>query len=526
MTNRNPILGKGARRSAGTIAAAWVLATSWIVSTARQTEAAGPARPNVVVILADDFGYGSLGCYGGPSDLKTPNLDRLAREGRRFTQAYAPGSVCSPTRYGLLTGRYYWRTSVKDGEVLPGNNPLHIETDRTTLASVCQDAGYRTSAFGKWHLGMTDGKIEDWSVPLKPGPLEVGFGTFFGMGSNPWSGPQSFIRDHEVLGHVPGQPIVVHGNREGATTTGIVENWDEHQITARLTDEAVAWLERGKGDRPFFLYFAHTAVHRPVAPNPEYTGSPYGIYGDFIEELDGSVGRLLEALDRLGLADDTLVLFTSDNGGVIAQTAEHAVAQAAGLKINGPLRGGKHDIWEGGFREPFLVRWPGTVPAGTVSDQVVCLTDLPATIAGILGVQLPPGQAEDSLDIREALVATGPSRPVRDHVVLQDAHGTYAIRVGDWKLIERVGAPPITPRNQAAAKKQATARKNEPDHDELFNLADDPAEARDVHAAHPDLVAALKRQLVAARDHPETSRRGISERSTGAPLHERSTGRR
>jgi arylsulfatase A-like enzyme len=473
-----------------------------------QAAAADPARPNILLILADDYGYGSLGCDGGPSDLKTPNLDRLAREGRRFTQAYAPGSVCSPTRYGLMTGRYYWRTSIKDGEVLPGNGPLHIETDRLTLASLCHGAGYRTAAFGKWHLGLTNARITDWSVLLKPGPLELGFDTFFGMAANPWNGPHRFIEDHEVTLKIPAQPVVVHGNAAGATTSGITRPWDEHQITATLTEKAVAWLEQQNRnhEKPFFLYFAHTAVHRPVAPNPKYTGSPYGIYGDFIEELDGSVGRLLDALDRLGVADNTLVIFSSDNGGVVVHNAEHAIAQDAGLKINGPLRGGKHDIWEGGFREPTLVRWPGNVPAGTVSDQVLCLTDILATLAGILGVELRPGQAEDSFDARAAFFGTGSAsaKPVRDHVILQDAHATYAIRMGDWKLVERVGAPSVTPRNQAAAKKQAAARQKAAPHDELFNLADDPAETKDVHAAHPEVVARLRKTLDDARRRGRT----------------------
>jgi arylsulfatase A len=487
------------RRPEGLGWSCWLLAIILCAGPDVRAAAATPGKPNIIVILADDFGYGSVGCYGAPVGLRTPNLDRLARQGRRFTQAYAPGSVCSPTRYGLLTGRYYWRTSVKDGEVLPGNAPLHIETDRLNLASLCKGAGYRTAAFGKWHLGMTGKTITDWSVPLKPGPLELGFDTFFGMGSNPWSGPHSFIKDHEVTGRVPGQPVVVTGNREDSTTSGIVKKWDEHQITATLTEKAVGWLEQNH-KAPFFLYFAHTAVHRPVAPNPKFTGSPYGIYGDFIHELDGSVGQLLDALDRLKVADDTLVIFTSDNGGVIADTAEHAVAQDAGLKINGPLRGGKHDIWEGGFREPFLVRWPGHVPAGTVSDQVICLTDVLATLAGILGRELPPGQAEDSFDAREAFLAAGPAKPVRDHVILQDAHANYAIRMGDWKLVERVDPPSFTPRNRNAERKIAEARRSASDHDELFNLADDPAETRDVHAAHPDLVAKMKRRLSAARE--------------------------
>jgi arylsulfatase A len=498
------------RRPAGPGVTWGLLALLLGVGAGPRAVAAAPERPNVLVILADDFGYGSLGCYGAPTALKTPNLDRLAKEGRRFMQAYAPGSVCSPTRYALMTGRYYWRTSVKDGEVLPGNAPLHIEPGRMTLASLCKGKGYETAAFGKWHLGMgADGRITDWSGSLKPGPLEIGFDHFFGMASNPWSGPHSFIEDHEVTGKVPGRPVVVDGNREDSTTSGIAKKWDEHQITATLTEKAVGWLEQERKG-PVLLYFAHTAVHRPDAPNPKFTGSPYGIYGDFIQELDWSVGQLLEALDRRKLTEDTLVIFTSDNGGVVVNTAEHAVAQAAGLKINGPLRGGKHDIWEGGFREPFLVRWPGKVPAGTVSDQVVCITDILATVAGILGVVPGPGQAEDSFDAREAFFATSPAKPVRDHVIVQDAHATYAIREGDWKLVEHAGSPAVAPRNKAAAKKQAAARKGAAPHDELFNLADDPAETRDVHAEHPDLVSRLKKRLSESRERRGTRPGGDS----------------
>jgi arylsulfatase A-like enzyme len=470
------------------------------VLLAASSAASAVSRPNVVVILADDFGYGSLGCYGAPADLKTPNLDRLAREGRRFTQAYAPGSVCSPTRYGLLTGRYFWRTSVKDGEVLPGNGPLHIETDRLTLASLCKQHGYRTAAVGKWHLGIGTERTTDWNKPLRPGPLEIGFDYFFGMASNPWSGPHSFIENHKVLGTKPGEPVVVSGRREESTTSGLAQPWDENQIMRHLTEKAVSWLERND-DKPCFLYFAPNAVHRPIAPNPRITGSPYGPYGDFIHELDWSVGQLLETLDRMEKAEETLVIFTSDNGGVSNERLQDEIAMARekGLAVNGSLRGGKHDIWEGGFREPLLVRWPGKVPAGTVSDQVVCLTDVLATLAGIFGATLPPGQAEDSFDAGHAFFSDNLTRPERDHVILQDANATYAIRAGQWKLIERENRPEVEPRNRNAARKLAAARKGAPERDELFNLAADPAETKDVSAAHPDLVRKLRQRLVQAR---------------------------
>ena len=401
------------------------------------------AKPNIVIILSDDYGWGSAGCYGAPANLKTPNLDRLAHEGRRFTQAYAPGSVCSPTRYGLMTGRYYWRTSIKDGEVLGGTAPLHIETNRLTLASLCKSRGYTTGAFGKWHLGLQTGPGKtDWNQSLAPGPLAVGFDYFYGLASNPWTGPHTFIENENLLGRIPGQIVTITGQREKATTTGILKPFEVDHIMETLTAKTTSWIEANH-DKPFFLYFAPNAVHEPVAPNPKFTGSPYGKYGDFIQELDWSVGQVLATLDKLKLTDNTLVIFTSDNGGVVNTNHNQstAVAMSAGLAINGSLRGGKHDEWEGGFREPFVVRWPGKVPSNTASEQVICLTDVLATLAQVLGVPLPKGNAEDSFDVLRAFTETRPGAPVRDSVILQSAHATYAIRQGDWKLIERTDAP-------------------------------------------------------------------------------------
>ncbi len=462
-----------------------LLALAVVTGSAQAAEAA--AKPNIIVILADDFGWGS--------------------EGRRFTHAYAPGSVCSPTRYGLMTGRYYWRTSVKDGRVLAGNAPLHIETDRTTLASLCKAQGYTTGAFGKWHLGLgTQERIMDWSVTLKPGPLEIGFDYFFGLGSNPWSGPHYFIENHGVLGRLPGQPVAVSGQRETATSSGLKELWQESSIMQTLTARVTGWIEQNR-QKPFFVYFAPNAIHEPVAPNAKFTGSPYGKYGDFIHELDGSVGQVLAQLDKLKLADNTLVIFTSDNGGVVNPGNPNATAAIkAGLAVNGPLRGGKHSEWEGGFREPFLVRWPGKVPAGTVSDQVICLTDLLATFAGLLNAPLPKGNAEDSFDVLRAFTEVKPGAPVRDHVILQAADATYDIRMGDWKLVERASAPEFAAvrnkkKTEAAAKKKQKAVLQK---DELFNLKSDPSESSDVMAANAELATKLKKTLVEARDRGYT----------------------
>jgi arylsulfatase A len=473
-----------------------------ILTLAASALAADPARrPNIVVILSDDYGWGSAGCYGAKG-VETPSLDRLAREGRRFTQAYAPGSVCSPSRYGLMTGRYYWRTPVKDGKVLPANAPLHIETNRLTLASLCKQAGYRTAAFGKWHLGMTVGRVTDWSRPLKPGPLQVGFDHYFGMAANIGSGPHSFIDDEEVTGHIAGEPIVVQGgSRAGDTTTGIRQPWKPDHVMATLTTNVTAWIEANAA-QPFFVYYAPNAVHEPIVPNPRFTGSPFGKYGDFINELDGSVGQVLATLDKLKLAGKTLVIFTSDNGGVVNAGNESASAAIkAGLAINGPLRGGKHSEWEGGFREPFIVRWPGKVPAGTVSDQVICLTDVLATLASVLNVPLPKGNAEDSFDVLRAFTESQPGAPVRDHVILQAADATYDIRMGDWKFVERANAPEFSSvRNKkktaAAEKKKQKAASR---HDELYDLKQDPAETKDMWSANKDRAASMKKTLNESR---------------------------
>ena len=472
----------------------WITVFLTAFSTA---PAAQSAKPNIVVILADDFGWGSSTPYGAKG-LNTPNLDRLAREGRRFTHAYAPGSVCSPSRYGLMTGRYYWRTAIKDGEVLTPTAPLHIEPGRVTLASLCKSQGYRTGAFGKWHLGLQAGVAEtDWNQPLQPGPRAVGFDYFYGLGGNPGNGPHAFIEDENIVGRIPGEKVVVASTGAKGTTTGIREQRAVERIMETITAKATGWIETNHA-APFFLYFAPNAVHGPIAPNPRFTGSPYGSYGDFIHELDWSVGQILVSLDRLKLTENTLVIFTSDNGGIVdAGNSNTGKAMAAGLAINGHLRGGKHTEYEGGFREPFIVRWPGQVPANTVSDHVIALPDVLATLAAIFHVPLPTGAGEDSFNVLRAFTEATPGAPVRDHVIMQGADGTYALRLGDWRLIERVGAPKFEQRPTTKAGKKT---HEGPKHDELFNLKDDPAETKDLSATHADHVAKMKRLLAAARD--------------------------
>lgn len=481
-------------------------------------------RPlNIVVILADDYGYGSSGCYGADGKLiRTPNIDRLAREGRRFTDANTTSSVCSPTRYSLLTGRYCWRTSLKY-EVLGTFSPLHIETNRLNMASLLKKHGYSTAAVGKWHLGYgaADDSPKwrtDYTAELSPGPLDIGFDYHFGVPSNHGDLTGVFVENRFVYGlrsgKIPGNmrpagPVPDADNFKATygpedTESGKAKILDldaprrkNERVMATLTDRAVSWLERQPKDTPFFLYFTPVTVHNPVTPDKDLAGkSAAGLYGDWIHELDRSVGGILAALDRLGAAQNTLVVFTSDNGGVFKPEREdtpQTLAYKAGLKVNGELRGGKHTVWEGGFKVPFIVRWPGKAKPGSVCTQMVSLADLLATTAAIVGEPLPaPGKAaEDSFSILPALLGD-PSQPIREDMIVHSADGVFAVRKGPWKWIEGEPVDEIKP---GARKMRAEEFRPQ-----LYNTRDDPAETKDVSAAHPEIVKELRERLNRYRD--------------------------
>ena len=378
----------------------------------RQAEAAD--RPNIVLIYADDLGYGDVGCYGA-TRVRTPNIDRLAREGLRFTDAHAPSSTCTPSRYALLTGEYAWRR--KGTGVLPGDAALIIEPGRETLPAMLKRAGYITGVVGKWHLGLGAGSI-DWNGAIKPGPLEIGFDSAFIMAATGDRVPCVFISDHNVVGLDPHDPIRVsygkpigdeptgaanpellkvkpsHGHNQtivggisriGYMTGGKAARWVDKDMANVFTREAVAFIERHAA-APFFLEFATHDIHVPREPHPQFAGtSKCGVRGDVIQELDWSVGQILETLDRLKLTDRTLVLFTSDNGPVVDDGyADGAVRDLDGHRPAGPLRGGKYSLFEGGTREPFLVRCPGRVRPG-LSDALVNQVDLLASLASLTG---------------------------------------------------------------------------------------------------------------------------------------------
>jgi arylsulfatase A-like enzyme len=468
-------------------------------AAASEAAPVAPVRPNVVLILADDLGWGSLNGYGAnPALVRTPHCERLAREGRRFVDASAPSSVCSPSRYALLTGRYAWRTSLQR-DVLKYYEPLLIDVERLTLASLLKRHGYRTAAIGKWHLGYGDKPRVDYTAELKPGPLEVGFDYHFGVPATHGDVTGVFVEDHFVVGLKAGprRAPVPKNFYLGKDYLGLnATDRQEDQVMRVLTSKAVAWIEQQDGTRPFFLYFAPVAVHFPVTPSPELKGtSKAGSFGDWIHELDRWVGRVLNALDQKRLASDTLVLFTSDNGGVTRNDGAEAAAIEAGLAVNGPFRGRKHTVYEGGFRVPLLARWPGRVPAGTVCDEPVSLTDLVATVAAIVGEKLPPASnaAEDSYDILPALLGEKHAGPLRDSMILHSAEGVYAVRQGPWKFIEGRPHPDVRPDEQQKGRASEHERQ-------LYNLREDPKEENNLLDRYPEQAKRMQALLDKQRD--------------------------
>ncbi|TWU38270.1 sulfatase family protein [Novipirellula artificiosorum] len=450
--------------------------------------------PNIVIILADDLGYGSLNSYGAnESHLRTPNIDRLAKEGRRFTDANTPSSVCSPTRYGLLTGRYDWRTDQKHG-VINTTDPLHIDTSRATLASLLKSVGYRTAAIGKWHLGYGT-TTHDFTKPLSPGPLDLGFDYHFAVPQNHGDASGVYVRNREVVGLRSDRTVPAGQSPYGRDYMGIdaPQRVDEN-VMDELTTDAIGWLQQQQEDTPFFLYFAPVAIHFPYTPSEKTKGqSGSGLYGDWIHELDLSVGRILDTLDRMKVSDDTLVIFTSDNGGVLINEGERpeAVAYRAGLRCNGALRGRKHSIYQGGFRVPFLARWPEHVPAATTCDETISLVDMYATIVALTEPPIPTDakNAEDSFNVLPAMLGTSMPKPLRSSMIVHSPNGNFAIRRGPWKFIEGKPSPSL---------------KKTPQRDELvaqlYNLEDDPGETNNVLNEHPEIAQQLAALLDKQRD--------------------------
>ena len=493
--------------------------------------------PNIIVILADDLGFGDVGCSNPESKIPTPNMDRIAGEGMRFTDAHTPSAVCTPTRYGLLTGRYCWRTRLKE-RVLDGFDPPLIEPGQVTVASLLREHGYTTGCVGKWHLGMQwtdtkgapvpDGSSDpeskgpprpgydvDYTVPFTGGPTAVGFDHYFGISASLNMPPLCYLKGDRVLHQPTIRQERLRDTYYQATDEGMRSpDFTNHGVMPRFTGEAIAFIEKNAASaekNPFFLYAPLSSPHLPVVTNEEYLGkSQAGPYGDFVVETDAFVGAILDTLDRTGITDDTLVIVTSDNGGLFhyweAQETDdlkHYKPTPRGALMrdefrhqgNAHLRGTKADIWEGGHRVPFLVRWPGKTPAGSVSGQLVELTDLLATCAAIVGDDLPAGAGPDSRNLLPVLLDPAHDTPVRDYAIHHSLWGVFAIREGPWKFIPHRGSGGFTKPRDIDID---IATDGGPA-GQLYNLELDPSETQNVYNDHPDIVERLAKKLKAVQ---------------------------
>jgi len=486
-----------------------LLACLLMVFAAHRLGAQTDTPPNIIVILCDDLGQGDPGCYNPQSKIPTPNIDRLAAEGMRFDDMHTPSSVCTPTRYGTLTGRYCWRSRLKNGVLWSGYEPALIEEDRQTLASFLQDRGYTTAAIGKWHLGWnwatTDGQpvsrshfeAVDFSQPVTRGPADVGFDYCHLIPASLDMAPYLWLETDRAAQapteQTPGSDRRWNDGGGFWRAGAIAPGFNFYDVVPNTTEQAVAFIERSAAaqrrntdnPQPFFLYMPTPAPHTPWMPAPEFQGATQvGWYGDFVAQTDWSLGRVLAALDRNGLTDNTLIIFTSDNGSHWPE----GQMEEFGHDANNGWRGMKADIWEAGHRVPFIARWPGTIEPGSISQQTLCLTDIFATCVEALGEDLPDDAAEDSISFLSVLNGQA-TQPVREAIVHHSLGGTFAIRQGDWKLVlGNLGSGGFTaPRNLRPGSEDAPEGIG----GQLYNLSNDPAEQHNVWAENPEVVDEL-----------------------------------
>lgn len=479
------------------------------------------APPNILVILADDLGYGDVHCYNPErGKIPTPNIDKLAAQGMRFTDGHSSSGVCSPSRYTLLTGRYHWRTRLQRGIVGAFEGPL-IAPDRMTIGTLAKQQGYRTACIGKWHLGMdwpmtkqqrallspaerpddevskaskktaaaaavaTEQQVAFWrevfSKPIAGGPTTRGFDLYFGTSIPNWP-PFCFIENDRTVG-IPTEflPRQLMGNNQASIQGPAVKDWKLEGILPALGERTIQFInESVQKKKPFLVYMPLTSPHTPLAVNPEWKDKSHlNLFADFVMETDAVVGRVLDALEKSGATDNTLVVFTADNGCAPYIGVEDL--EKKGHYPSGPLRGYKADAWEGGHRVPFIVRWPGVAQAGSVCSQLVYQADLIRTFADVFGVELPDTAGEDSFSLLPLL--KGEDKPIRENAVSASINGVPAVRSGAWKYIP---APGSGGWGKGGDQSQPV---------QLYNLAEDLGESKNLAAAMPEKVAEMKALL-------------------------------
>lgn len=454
-------------------------------------------NPNIIFILADDLGYGDIASLNGEGKIQTSHVDRLVAEGVTFTDAHSSSAVSTPTRYGVLTGRYNWRSTLKQGVLGVYHAPL-IAEGRTTMPMMLKSCGYETGCFGKWHLGMNFPTVKgqkakdtpdeytlDFSKEITGGPVDRGFDRFFGIDC-PNYPPYCFIENR----HTVGTPIVYYpkGHCQDNRAGRGLEDWDLKAILPAIITKAIDFMvEKSKEEKPFFMYVSLTSPHTPIVPTRMYEGkSGLNLYADFVMETDHAVGRILQKLDELGIADNTIVVFTSDNG--CSPQANFAQLAEKGHNPSYIFRGMKSDLFEGGHRVPCIVRWPERVKPHTVG-QTVCLTDFYRTFASIVGYEVKDNEAEDSYDLTSLLYADKEPETLREATVHHSINGSFAIRKGNWKLLM---AP------DSGGWSEPRPKKGNADSlaVQLYNLENDPSEVKNICAEYPEVVNELRALLV------------------------------
>ena len=467
--------------------AAGVLATFSFQSFAgdTQTPVGKSNPPNLVFIYADDMGYGDVQRLNPErGKILTPHMDALAKQGMIFTDAHTSSSVCTPSRYSLMTGRYNWRSERQAGVTNGFSSPL-IPTSRTTVASFLKAQGYNTGMIGKWHLGMNftkNGKAQhhvDWKGPIEGGPFDLGFDYYFGISASLDMPPYLYIENDRFVGECT---TIKAFKRRGPAH----KDFEAIDVLDDLTEKAVAYIEKQKASTPFFVYVALPSPHTPIVPTPKWQGkSPLGAYGDFLMQTDAVVGDIINALDASGFRDNTLVIVSSDNG--CSKAAGIKSLEAKGHFPSAQLRGSKADLWDGGHRVPFIVRWPAKVKAGTQCDQTICLTDLFATYAELVGADLPADAAEDSVSFLPALnEKTIPS--TRAGVIHHSITGHFAYRQGKWKLLLAKGSGGWTSPTEKQAPKGSPIAQ-------LYDMEADPGETTNLYESHPEVATKLLAQF-------------------------------
>ncbi len=472
--------------------------------------------PNIVFILADDLGYGDVGCYNSQAKAPTPNLDRLAGRGMRFTDAHSPSTVCTPTRYSLLTGRMAFRTGMR-GVFTGVGGPCMIEKQRLTLPQMLREKGYATGGFGKWHIGMTffdkagkpinRGGLDavkrvDFSRAIPDAPIHRGFDRFFGTVCCPttdWL--YAYVDGDRVpvppTGQLDKGPLPKHPYSRDNRPGMIAPDFDLEKVDLVFLEKSKRFLEhhvKADTDKPFFLFHSMQTVHLPSFPADPFKGkTKAGPHGDFIFEMDHVVGELMETLERLGVADNTLVMFSSDNGPETLTTVRMRVDHKHDPAR--PWRGMKRDDWEGGHRVPLIVRWPGKVKPGSTTGQMVSLTDVMATCAAVVGARLPDNAAEDSYNFLPVLLGTQGDRPVRQYLLQQTISLKLSIRRGPWKYLDHKGSGGNNYERNAMLKPYALPEKAPTAPGQLYNLQTDPGETTNLYFEHPEIVKELKAKL-------------------------------